>query len=202
MLCDCVCSSEFVLLTYARIGNLSCLITIKLILNLHWYRMRNVTERTTLCHMQNRLSRVQLAHLRGLTVDNLFIFICSNLYWFFQWAMEALVRLHEQWTGLDLLCSRMWHEPFFHVANHIIMVLRENNSLLKGDNSIKIDLHSFEKGSTLKGNNLLPAGSVSFLLEKTPFQKCPGVQERKQEVAKVVSLIQNGGETTRCIQPY
>ena len=32
-----------------------------------------------------------------------------------------------------------------------------------------------EKGSTLKGKNLLPRGANSFLLEKIPFQK--GVKE-------------------------
>ena len=40
-----------------------------------------------------------------------------------------------------------------------------------------------EKGSTLKGN--------SVLLEWTPFQKRTGVQQSKQEVTKVVSLVKN-----------
>ena len=49
-----------------------------------------------------------------------------------------------------------------------------------------------EKRSILKGNNLLPFGSISFILERTPFQKGISVQEDKQEVTKVVSLIKNG----------
>ena len=49
-----------------------------------------------------------------------------------------------------------------------------------------------EMGSTLKGKNLLPLGPDSFLLEQTPFWKGLRVQKSKQEVAKVVSLVQNG----------
>ena len=116
--------------------------------------------------------------------------------------MEALVRLHEcmDWPGPTLLAYVT--RAFLHVVNHVVMMLRENDTLLKGDKSVKIDLHSFEKGSTLKGKNFLPMGANSFLLEQIPFQKGFSSQERKQEVAKVVSLIQNGGETIRCIQPY
>ena len=47
-------------------------------------------------------------------------------------------------------------------------------------------------GSTLTGKNLLPVGANSYLLEKTPFQKGIGVQERKQQVTKVVSLVKMG----------
>ena len=46
-----------------------------------------------------------------------------------------------------------------------------------------------EKRSTLKGKNLLPIGANSFLLEKTTFQKEDCAQESKQEVTKVVSLV-------------
>ena len=49
-----------------------------------------------------------------------------------------------------------------------------------------------EKRSTLKGKNLLPLGANSFLLEHTSFQKRLVVQESKQEVSKVVFLVQNG----------
>ena len=48
-----------------------------------------------------------------------------------------------------------------------------------------------EKGSILKGKNLLPMGANNFLLEKIPCQKGPGVQESKMEVTKVVSLVIN-----------
>ena len=53
-----------------------------------------------------------------------------------------------------------------------------------------------EKGSTLKGKNLLPLGANSFLLEQTPFQKGYGKQESKLEVIKVVSLVKNGRKST------
>ena len=37
-----------------------------------------------------------------------------------------------------------------------------------------------EKGSALKGKNLLPWGANSFLLENYPFQKSFGEQESEQ----------------------
>ena len=43
--------------------------------------------------------------------------------------------------------------------------------------------------STLKGNILLPRAACFLFLEQTPFQKGVGAQEKKQEVAKVVSLV-------------
>ena len=46
-----------------------------------------------------------------------------------------------------------------------------------------------EKGSTLKGKNLLPVGANSFLLELIPFQKGFNLLEHKEEVTKVVSLV-------------
>ena len=56
-----------------------------------------------------------------------------------------------------------------------------------------------EKGSSLKGKNLLPLGANSFLLEQIPFEK--GVQERKQEVTKTLSLVKKkGGNSTVCIR--
>ena len=48
---------------------------------------------------------------------------------------------------------------------------------------------SSEKGYILKVKNFLPMGANSFFLEQTPFQKWLGVQECKQEVTKVFSLI-------------
>ena len=55
-------------------------------------------------------------------------------------------------------------------------------------------------GSTIKGKNLLPMGANSFFLESTPFQKVYGMQESIQEVAEVVSLMKNGGKSTKFIQ--
>ena len=43
-------------------------------------------------------------------------------------------------------------------------------------------------------------GANSFLLEQTLFQKGPDVQESQQEVTKIVSLVKNGGKSTKCIQ--
>ena len=48
-----------------------------------------------------------------------------------------------------------------------------------------------EKGSTLKGENLLPLGANSLFLEWTPFQKGFAVWETIQEVTEVVSLVKN-----------
>ena len=47
-----------------------------------------------------------------------------------------------------------------------------------------------EKGSTLKGKNLL----LSF--QSTPFLKGLGGQDSKQEVTKVVSLVKNSRNST------
>ena len=58
-----------------------------------------------------------------------------------------------------------------------------------------------EKGSTLKGKNLLPLGANSFLLEQTLFQKGTGVPESKQEVTKVVFLVKNSRKSVECIHP-
>ena len=60
------------------------------------------------------------------------------------------------------------------------------------ETTVKIVCLPSEKGSILKGKNLLPQGANSFLLELTPFQKGLGVQETKQELTKTVSLVQNG----------
>ena len=49
-----------------------------------------------------------------------------------------------------------------------------------------------ENGSTLKGKHFLPRGAKCFLLELTSYQKGIGVLLSKQEVAKVVSLVNNG----------
>ena len=59
----------------------------------------------------------------------------------------------------------------------------------------KLFLLLSEKGSTLKGKNLLPLES----LEQNPFQKGVGVQESKQEARNVVYLLKNGGNSTKCI---
>ena len=59
--------------------------------------------------------------------------------------------------------------------------------MLSGETTIKIVLPPSEKGSTLKGNNLLPRANY-FLSEWTPYQKELGLLESKQEVTKVPFL--------------
>ena len=71
----------------------------------------------------------------------------------------------------------------------------------KRSNSVKMFLLPQWKGSIVKGNNLLPLGANSFLLEKTPFQKGIGVQEHKQEVTNIISLAQNGGNLSSVLSP-
>ena len=58
-----------------------------------------------------------------------------------------------------------------------------------------------EKGSSLKGKTLLPRGANSFFLEKIPFQKWLGVQESKQEVSKIVSLVKRGQKLPSVLSP-
>ena len=52
----------------------------------------------------------------------------------------------------------------------------------------------FKEGSILKGNNLLLLEANSFLLNGF------GVHKGKQDVTKGVSLVQNGGKSTRPIK--
>ena len=78
------------------------------------------------------------------------------------------------------------------------ILFKGNVSLLKGDNYHNCFLPPSEKGSTLKGKNLLPLEANSLLFEKTPFQKGTGAMETKQEVTTVVSLVNCGGESTKC----
>ena len=54
---------------------------------------------------------------------------------------------------------------------------------------VKIAFYPFWKRSILKGENLLPSGANSFILELTDDQKEFGVQESKQEVIKVVTFV-------------
>ena len=71
---------------------------------------------------------------------------------------------------------------------------------LKGEiTKWKMFLLPSKKGSTLKGKNLLPAGANSFLLVYTLFWKDPDEQGSKEEIKKVVSLVQNGRKTTKSI---
>ena len=59
---------------------------------------------------------------------------------------------------------------------------------------------SFEKISTLKGKNLLPRGAfVPFRADS--FTEGPDILESKSEVIKVVYLVQNGGNSAKCIEP-
>ena len=67
-----------------------------------------------------------------------------------------------------------------------------------------------EKGSTLKGKNLLPKSRFLFEISSTPkvansffradpFQKGFDMQESKQEIKKIVPLVKNGSKCTMYI---
>ena len=58
------------------------------------------------------------------------------------------------------------------------------NTLSRETTLSKLILLPSEKGSSLKGKNLLPLGANSILLEKTSFQKRICVQESKPEAIK------------------
>ena len=78
--------------------------------------------------------------------------------------------------------------------------LRETDTLLRETTLSILFLLTSEKGSTLKGKNLLPAmGANSFLLEQTTYQKANSIQESKQDLTKVVSLVKIGRKSTKCI---
>ena len=78
------------------------------------------------------------------------------------------------------------------------LTLKGNGYTFRDGNSVKILSPVSEKGSALKGKNLLPLGANSFLLDETLFQKGLGMQESKKEVTKVVFLVK---KTTEYIQP-
>ena len=59
----------------------------------------------------------------------------------------------------------------------------------------------FEKGSTLKGNNLLP-GSKFFPLSEDSFSEGNLCRKDKQEVTQVISLVNNGRKSTKCIKSH
>ena len=39
-----------------------------------------------------------------------------------------------------------------------------------------------------------------FILVQTPYQKGLGVQESKQEVTKVVSIVKSNGKSIKCVR--
>ena len=49
-----------------------------------------------------------------------------------------------------------------------------------------------EKGSILKGRNLLQMRANSSFVEQTPFQKASCVQENKREISKLSPLQKKG----------
>ena len=88
------------------------------------------------------------------------------------------------------------------VTMHTTQILKGMDKLLGVGNSVKIVFYFFEKGSTPKGKNLLPFGangSKFFSFRVDPFWK-DSVQESKQEVTKVVSLVKSCSKSTRCIK--
>ena len=76
-------------------------------------------------------------------------------------------------------------------------------------NSGQIVFLPSEKGSIVKRKHLLPLGK-SFLLEETPFQNVLGMKKKKKKKKKskvevkkkkVLSLVEDGGKSIKCIQP-
>ena len=61
-------------------------------------------------------------------------------------------------------------------------------------------IHS-EKGVYSKTKEFAPLRSRFFPFRLDPFLKRIGVKENKQEVTEVVSLVRNGGKSTKCILP-
>ena len=60
----------------------------------------------------------------------------------------------------------LWEKIFLSLLiPHFCFEVMRNWYIFKGDNSLKFVLLPSEKGSTLKGKNLLPRGANSFLLE-------------------------------------
>ena len=54
----------------------------------------------------------------------------------------------------------------FEMLSHLSLnSFKENECTFRGGNSVKMVLPPSEKGSILKGKNLLPEGANSFLLE-------------------------------------
>ena len=97
--------------------------------------------------------------------------------------------------------------PFFFLGlrKHHSLYLRGRDTYSReGVLSTRVCLSSV-KGSILKRKNLLPRGwggggkLFSFIIDPL-FRRVFGVEENKQEVTKVISLIQNGGKSTECNQ--
>ena len=79
--------------------------------------------------------------------------------------------------------------------------LREIDTLSREATLSKVILCVSEKGSGLKGKNLLSLGSTFFPFRAGPFSEgiwC--MQKSKYEAIKVVSLRENGGKSTMRIQ--
>ena len=53
-----------------------------------------------------------------------------------------------------------------------------------------------------KGKNLLPSGANSFLSQYTSYHKGTGMQESKQEVTKVISLVEMAKNLPSASRPF
>ena len=71
-----------------------------------------------------------------------------------------------------------------------------------GGNSAKIILPPFWKGVYSKRKEFAPKGSKFFPFRVDPFQKESDMQEQKEEVTIIVSLVENNGKSTRYIQSH
>ena len=73
----------------------------------------------------------------------------------------------------------------------------------RGDgNSVKLVLPPIKKGAYPKRKEFAPTGSKFFPFRVDPFsERVLCIQETKQEAIKVVSLANDVGKSTECIQP-
>ena len=74
------------------------------------------------------------------------------------------------------------------MVHFVVMRRLRGTGILSREISVKIVLAPSEKGSTLKGKNLLPKGASSVLIDLIPFENAHEMQESKQEVTKIISL--------------
>ena len=75
--------------------------------------------------------------------------------------------------------------------NSCFVFIQRNGYTFRGDNFVKIVLPPSEKGSTLKGKNLLPQGNKFFPFRVDPFSEEHLCTRKQMEVTKVISLVNN-----------
>ena len=75
------------------------------------------------------------------------------------------------------------HRSVWSVYTHLCILMRKGY-FFRGSNSSNIVFAPSEKGSTLKGKNLLPSANRSFNSRVTPFQKGISVRKANRKIQK------------------